>query len=180
MRHRARHLGAALAALTFLLVAHAPDARAGEEELVVAPSLAYSVIRVGDGNRHGGAVYLDVDYGLTDSWALRGTGRYAAHYLAGDDGGLLSVGGLGFGVLYTFDVLKVVPFASLTAGASALGGAAEGLRWNFDLSLGLGFDYLVSRSFSVGFEIRYQLLVPDIMRNPFFLGIGVRLAWRRQ
>lgn len=179
MRAHGCQLGAALAALT-LLIAHAPDARAGEEELVVAPSLAYSVIRVDDKNRHGGAVYLDVDYGLTDSWSLRGTGLYAPHYVPGDDGGLLSVGGLGFGALYTFDVLKVVPFASLTAGAVALGGAGQGLRWNAALSVGVGLDYLVSRSFSVGFEVRYQLLVPDLKRYPFFLGVGIRLAWRRQ
>ncbi len=167
-----------------VFVVRAPEARAGEEELVVAPSLAYSVIRAGDSNRHGGAAYLDVDYGLTDSWALRGTGHWAGHYVGGGNGGdnegLLSVGGLGFGVLYTFDVLKVVPFASLTAGAVALGGAGQGLRWDAVIAVGLGLDYLVSRSFSVGFEMRYQLLVPDVTRYPLFLTIGIRLAWRRQ
>jgi len=172
-------MGAALAVL-LVLVAHAPDARAGEEELVLAPSLGYSVIRVGDGYGHGGVVYLDADYGLSDSWALRGTGHYCAHYVSGDPGGLLSVGGLGFGVLYTFDVLKVVPYASLTAGAVALGGADQGLRWNAEISVGVGLDYLVSRSFSVGFEVRYQLLIPDVTRYPFFLGVALRLAWRRQ
>lgn len=174
-----QRLGAALAAL-ILIAGYAPEARAGEEELVLAPSLAYSVIRADGTSAHGGALYLDVDYGLTDSWALRGMGHYGGHYLPGDTGGLLSVGGLGFGVLYTFDVLKVVPFASLTAGAVALGGAGQGLRWDAQVSLGVGLDYLVSRSFSVGFEVRYQLLIPDVTRYPFFLGVSIRLAWRRQ
>lgn len=179
MRIHGRHLGAAVA-VVLALVAYAPEARAGEEELVVAPSLGYSVIKAGDKYGHGGALYLDVDYGLTDSWALRGTGHYSPHFVPGDKGGLLSVGGLGFGLLYTFDVLKIVPYASLTAGAVALGGADQGLRWNAEISVGLGMDYLVSRSFSVGFEVRYQLLVPDITRYPFFLGVAIRLAWRRQ
>jgi opacity protein-like surface antigen len=180
-------LGTALAVMV-VLVAWAPEARAGEEELVVAPSVAYSVIRAGDSNRHGGALYLDLEYGLSDSWALRGTGHWSGHYVGGgyggdngeNSGGLLSAGGLGFGVLYTFDVLKVVPFASLTAGAMALGGAGQELRWNAAISLGLGLDYLVSRSFSVGFEARYHLLVPDVTRFPFYLSVGIRLAWRRQ
>lgn len=170
---------ATLVTLT-LLVAYTPAARAGEEELVVAPSLALSLINAQERVRPGGGLYLDVDYGLSDSWSLRGTGRYAAHYVMRNSAGVLSVGGLGFGVQYTFDVLKAVPFASLTAGASALGGANEGLRWNFDLALGIGADYLVSRSFSVGFEVRYHLLLPDIKRYPFCMGILIRLAWRRQ
>ncbi len=179
MRHHRATLGAALVGVLLLLV-HAPQARAGEEELVVSPSLGYSVIKAGDSYGHGGAVYLDVDYGLTDSWALRGMGHYSGHYVAGHEGGLLSVGGLGFGALYTFDVLKLVPYASLTAGAVALGGAGQGLRWNAEIAIGVGMDYLVSRAFSVGFEVRYQLLLPDIKRYPFFLGVGIRLSWRNQ
>ncbi|MFH2006149.1 MAG: hypothetical protein ABI333_06150 [bacterium] len=179
MISRGRNVAALLLATTLLLTASRP-ARAGEDELVVAPSLAYSVLRADGAERHGGAVYLDIDLGLTDSWSVRWSGHYSAHAVTGDNSDLLSAGALAFGALYTIDVLKVVPYISLSVGVSALGGAGQGLRWNCEMSVGIGIDYLVSRSFSVGLELRYQALVPDIERYPLFLGVGVRLAWRRQ
>lgn len=169
----------ALLALGLLLAAGAPEARAGEQEWVVSPTLSYAALSAGGAARHGGALGLDVDYGLTDSWGLRGAGRYAALAVTGPDGGLLSAGSLGLGVLYTFDVLRVVPYASLEVGASAIGGAGLPLRWNAEITAGVGADYLVSRDFSVGLELRYALQVPDVRRFPYLLLVSVRLSWRQ-
>jgi hypothetical protein len=193
MANRSLHLRAplSLAATALILAALPGAARAGEQEWVVAPSLAYSAVRDHrfDGPRHGVALLLDVDYGLTDSWSLRVTARWAGHGASvTGDAAMLHETGASFGALYTFDVLKIVPFVSLTAGFSCLalsalgrpGDVAGDPRWNADLTLGVGLDYLVKRDFSVGFEIRYHLLVPDVQDVPWMITLGLRLAWRRQ
>ena len=122
---------------------------------------------------------LVVDYGLSDSWSLRGAGRYAALAMTDPPRALLSAGSLGLGVLYTFDVLRVVPYASLQVGASAIGGGGVDLRWNAEIAAGLGADYLVSRDFCVGLELRYALQVPDVTRFPYLFLVSLRLSWRR-
>jgi hypothetical protein len=180
MRPRTRQLCLAAACGLAVFVTLTP-ARAGEKEWVVTPSPTYSVLRADGRNRHGGGLFFDVDYGLTDSWALRGTAHYGGHAVTGSEGGLLSAGGLGLGVLYTFDVLKVVPYASLAVGAEVLAGPPlERPRWEASFQAGFGLDYLVNRDFSVGLELRYLLLVPDVRAHPFFLCVSVRLSWRRQ
>jgi hypothetical protein len=168
-------VGAALSAA----MGAAPEARAGEREWVVSPTVGYHVVQAEGTARHGGGVGLDVEYGLTDSWALRGSGHYAGHAFS-LDGGYLQMGGLGFGALYTFDVLRVVPYASATVGASVIGGAGVSLRYTAEIRLGVGADYLVQRDFSVGLELRYTLLVPDIQRFPYAIGVAIRLSWRQQ
>lgn len=173
-----------LLVLPFLCVAllwHRPMARAGEQEWVVAPSVGYAVLRSDGHDRHGGILYLDVDYGLTDSWSLRGNGHYSPHAVHDPETGVLHAGGFGFGVLYTVDVLKVVPYLALTVGPVITDGTGEDkLRVNGQAQAGIGLDYLVSRDFSVGLELRAHVVFPDIKRFPLFLGVAVRLAWRHQ
>jgi hypothetical protein len=172
---RVTALGLALAGMC----GAAGTARAGESEWVVSPTVGYRVMQAEGAARHGGAVGLDVEYGLTDSWALRGAGHYAGHAFS-LDGGYLQAGGLGFGALYTFDVLRVVPYASATVGASVIGGAGVPLRYNAEIRVGVGADYLVRRDFSVGLELRYTLQVPDFQRYPYAIGVAIRLSWRDQ
>ncbi len=165
--------------LALSLAAGPRPARAGEKEWVVSPGLGYRVLQARHHARHGGTVTLDVDYGLNDSWGLRGSAYWAGPLWQLDDPALLSSGGVGFGATYVFDVLRVVPFASATVGASVIGGGGVPLRWNAELRIGGGLDFLARRDFSVGLEVRYALQVPDFREFPWAISVALRLSWRR-
>ena len=170
-----------IALLVVLLAAAAPRAaQAGEREWVVSPYLGYHVLEARGAARHGGVAGVDVDYGLTDSWGLRGSAYWNGQWFRRGGDGLLQASGVGLGAQYTFDVLKVVPYAAATVGFSAIQGAGIGPRYNAELRIGLGADYLVQRDFSVGLELRYALQAPDFNRFPYAISVVLRLSWRRQ
>lgn len=125
-------------------------------------------------------MHLEVDYGLSDSWSLRATGRYVGSKAPPPEPGVVQVGSLSLGALYTFDVLKVVPWAGLALGASLIHGAGEDHRVNAELQAFVGADYLVRRDFSVGLALTYALQLPDATRFPWALGIVLRFSFRAQ
>lgn len=174
-----KHLACVLVAVLASVTSDVPPAAAGERELVVTPALGYAAVRTSGRTAHGGTVHLDVDYGLTDSWSLRASGRYL---LASDpvvEPQPLQLAGLSVGALFIIDVLKVVPYAGVTVGASWIHGAEKEHRFNADLGALVGADWLISRQFSVGIELRYALQVPDISRFPWMLSALIRLSWRK-
>jgi hypothetical protein len=109
----------------------------------------------------GGAAHLT--YGLTDTWNL------LAHVdLTRHPSGQLTVAGGAVGAAYVLDVLRWVPYAGAMIGGYDLwtGGAAcapaTGVRCHsprVDLSVPVGLDYQLGRSFAVGVEGRYHLLL---------------------
>lgn len=179
---RLRRGAAALVAALAILGSPGAVRATGQGEWILAGTPEYAAQRVAGETHHGAGAHLDVAYGLTDSVGLQLTGRYAWQAGVGGDGvGPVQVGSLALGARFTLDVLQAIPFLTLTVGAAALheSGGDPALRWNAELALGFGVDWLVRRSFSVGFELRYALLVPDARRFPFAFTLGVRLAWRR-
>jgi hypothetical protein len=178
LRSRAFLAGGLAAALALGLTP--PSARAGEREWVVTPALGYAAIRASGRTAHGGTGHLEVDYGLTDAWALRAAGRYALAWAPSPQGGALHQGSLTLGALYTFDVLKVVPWMGLVLGASITHGAGEDRRVNAELQAVLGADYLVRRDFSFGLSFYYALQAPDVTRFPWMFGLVLRLSYRAQ
>lgn len=177
-----RNVVALLAACVSLLVS-TPARATGEREWVVAAVPEYAAQRVSTDTYHGPGLHLDVGYGITDVVALQVTGRWAFLPSLGPGGpGHLQLGGLGTGARFTFDMFQAIPFVSLAVGAAVVyeSGGTPTSRWNAELLVGVGADWLVRRDFSVGFEVRYALLVPEAKRFPFAFTVGLRLAWRRE
>lgn len=177
---RFRHPTLLVGSLVLASAALPLPAWAGEREWVVTPALGYAAIRASGRTAHGGTALFEVDYGLTDAWSLRAAGRYALAWAPSPEGGPLHLGSLALGALYTFDVLKVIPWVGLALGASLIHGAGEDRRVNAELQALLGADYLVRRDFSVGFAITYALQVPDAARFPWMFGLVLRLSYRAQ
>ena len=176
----------AIALLVGVLGAGSSARATGQQEWVVVVTPEYVAQRVDDQTEHGVGLHLDVGYGLQDWVSLQGTIRYAYLPPWGVGGPRNhQVGGVGVGPRFTFDMFRAIPFVSLSVGAAALyrGASDAGLpaetRWNAEIVAGAGADWLIRRDFSVGFELRYALLVPDAKRFPFAFTLGLRLAWRR-
>lgn len=169
-----------LAAALALCASAGLPARAAGEEWTLTPSAGYAVAQVQGRARHGACAALALHYGLNDSFGLHGNLHYQGLALPGKEAtGLFSRTGLGVGASYVFDVLQVVPYLSVTVGATALGGGALPWRWNAEARLAVGLDWIVRRDFSTGLEIGYGLLVPDFQRFPWALTVSLRLSYRR-
>lgn len=147
----------------------------------------------------GGGVGLDLAYGLTDSLWLRASGFVALHAAdgfvsrtangvenVGADGTMSSFGAFA-GLTYTLDVLRIVPAFDVGIGAIGLrgdarfghGAGAEALLPSITalaIELGFGTDWLITRRWSVGFVVRYHVLLTELERAPNFLYLGPRAA----
>jgi hypothetical protein len=156
-----------VAALAWLLTIG--SARAYDEQASLDLALGYALTVQDDVIAQGASVDLGVSLGLSEAVVARATLGYAA--LVGPDSygereaahlGRLRVEGL-----YLLDVLKLVPFFGLgvTLTNSPQNSAALPVRPGGHLLLGA--DYLVSRSWIVGVDVRSALL---------FEGDGHRVA----
>jgi hypothetical protein len=78
------------------------------------------------------------------------------------------------GVAYVLDVLRWVPWGSAEVGGYALqGGTIEGVKFLPGVSLAVGLDYRLDRSFSFGVEIRQHMLFTEMSTYPSFTqGLG--------
>jgi hypothetical protein len=122
------------------------------------------------------------EYGFTDSWALKATGSYAAHAATGSDPGLLNTGLLGLSVVYTIDILQVVPFFEGGVECFVIGGKGVGTESKFAVEFGLhagfGLDYLLNRYWSIGIEATYHIFFPDVKKLPAMVTAGFRFTRR--
>jgi hypothetical protein len=84
------------------------------------------------------------------------------------------------GVIYRWDVLRVVPFAGVGIGLYEWGGELEPAvkSAQFGASARLGLDYLLSRDVVVSVQANSHWVNADGVRMPWFqLGIGAAHAW---
>ncbi len=167
----------ALALVAFGLVA-APAARAralGQEEWQAAARAGIGVVHVDGRNPWGEAAGLDLEYGLTDAWGLRLSLEGSLHSVdkqmkAGLPGGLVSTEAALAGVVYTIDVLRLVPYAELQVGAARIGGAVTAPLTMFVSELGLGSDYYLNARWRAGVSLQYLYRPQDLLSNPQGLG----------
>jgi hypothetical protein len=88
--------------------------------------------------------------------------------------------GLGPGILYRWDVLRVVPFAGVGLGIYEWGGVDADLnRAQFGGSARLGLDYLLTRNVVLSVQTSaHAAWSDDGVRIPWFqLGLGAAHAW---
>lgn len=123
---------------------------------------------------HGAYWGLDVGYAFDSAWVLHGGYQWGEHRIRDAS---FRAHQLGLGVRYQLDVFEYVPFIDLmpvvffTDGEGGPAGFAAGA------ALGLGFDYLIDDTWSIGFGARYYQLAGE-SRFPAYLTAGLRVGYR--
>jgi hypothetical protein len=160
-----------IAAGVVLLAAR--TAQAAEDELLLAFEPGYALLTAPT-DLHGAGGRLTASYGITDSIWLSASGGADRHLSRGESEGRTLWEAFA-GITVALDILRTVPFLE---GLIGVVGADLGDRTKIDPSvrLGAGFDFLVTRSFSLGAVFRYRPVSDDL--GDSLLTIDARLTWR--
>lgn len=149
-----------------MMVANA--AHAGVDEWLLTAEPGWALLS-GDEARHGAGGTVSFALGVSPAtWLFAAGGAYV---VPGDDPTTIVevVGGL----VVALDVLRTVPFLEAAGGLDLLDGTPAPL-----LRVGVGADYLVSPSFSVGGVVRYRPLFG--VESERLLTLDLRLSWRSE
>jgi len=179
-----------LLALAAFLLAARVAAAAGEREFQVALRAGAGTVNIDGRKPWGLAADLDVDYGLTDAWALRASVQVSTHDVSKSSmmdtrpAGTIHTDAALIGMTYTFDVLRLVPYANLQAGLAQVTGAVVTPQALFAMQLGVGADYLVDRHLTAGIAFHYLFEPADLLSDPLNLGtnpfsftVSARVSW---
>jgi hypothetical protein len=181
---------AALPALVLLGVATtAPALGAGEEEWQVGLRAGPGTVSFDQRKPWGLATALDLDYGLSDAWAVSTTLAASFHSVDSEmidaatarPGGTVRTLAALAGLTYTFDVLRLIPYANVELGVVRFAGAVVQSRTLFAAELGVGADYFVSRRWTTGISFQYLFAPEDLISDPLNLGsspFSFSATWR--
>jgi len=170
----------------------ASSARADFKDWTLAVTPSYVVAYPDSRTAHGGGALVDVGFGLSDALALHASGFVSWSHADGtktDQAGTLTGFAAMLGVIYTLDTIRLQPSFDLSIGALGLrgdatfGGSANASKvlkpiTGFGISVGFALDYLLTRRFAVGVEVRYLAAVSDLGRLPTYLYAGPRVVFR--
>jgi outer membrane scaffolding protein for murein synthesis (MipA/OmpV family) len=173
------------------LAATAPAARAaaGEDEWQLSARLGLASVDVDGRSPLGELAGADLEYGITDAWALRlsvGTGFHPVDAVAETSlpKGTVRTNMALAGVTYTIDVLRLVPYIEVGVGVINFGGAVLTPGTTLDAELGLGADYLVTRHWALGGLLNYQFTPAQLFGSPmdfggtsFYFAVSARVSW---
>lgn len=171
-----RTAASVLLALAASLALARAAAAAGEREWQVALRLGAGTVSIDDRKPWGLAGGLDIEYGLTDAWALRASFEATTHDVSKESDadmrpeGTIRTSAALIGVTYTVDVLRLVPYGNLQAGVINLAGAVTTPQTLLAMQLGIGADYFVSRRFLAGVSFQYLFEPADLLGDPLNLG----------
>lgn len=146
-------------------------ARAYEDQLTLGLGLGYAAVVTDGLPPHGALAQVSASIGLDDVWTVQASLSYALHPGAEP----LHVGIVGAELIYVLDVLEVVPFFGL--GADAIGTVREG-HAGVDAAAHviLGVDYLASRSWLVGLDVRPYVLFTRLSTDPVYITVSARIS----
>lgn len=175
IREPRRYFGAVVAGLACAWIAASPSpARAYEEMLGLSFGAGYGAV-TSDAQlpHHAVVAHAGVGVGLGDTFELRGLVAYGFH--PGDEP--LHRASLAAEIVYVVDILEVVPFFGVGAGGflnirERLGEAS--LSGTFELHAVVGFDWLLSREWSIGLEVRPWFLLTSLDSDPMWLTVSAR------
>ena len=164
----------ALVAFWVSVAIAAPVWAAGANEWQLSLRAGIGVVNVGN-DPWGVAGGVDVEYGLTDAWALRGslegsTKSLSANKQAGTAAGSERTDAALVGIAYTIDVLRLVPYADLLFGVAQISGPLAAPVTMFASELGVGGDYYLTRQLRAGLSFQYLYRPQDLLQNPQGLG----------
>lgn len=168
-----RHLVMTSLALVCVAAAVAVHAEAWEVRLGAGPVYG-STFRTNQPDGYGFCAYADL--GLTELVSLTAAGGYVHHVIGdGEDYSLSHAGG---GVLVNLDVLVVVPYAALRVGWLRRAPDAGEVDAGLGVAFALGFDYLVTDHFTLGFAAEYHGMLTNLADFPAYVGFTGRLGLR--
>lgn len=157
-----------------LVLLGAGSATAYEGELQGDLELGYAHLAGDDPSGPGGGAALGLRYALTDAWTLWGSGGWALHPEAAADGANVHVAALGGGVAWVFDVVQLVPWASV--GVEGLVFAATETDLAAAVQVAVGADYLLRRGLSVGLVGRGRIVLSRLEEVPLQIVAALRLS----
>lgn len=142
--------------MALLSLAGVQRARAYDEQWSLDGALGYALLARADApTRHGAGVDAGASLGVSDSVMLRGTLGYA---LLSDGSRHEQLGRLRAEGLYLLDVLKLVPFFGLGATLTTAQRTRQDVPLRPGVHLVLGLDYLASRAYTFGLDVRSGIL----------------------
>jgi hypothetical protein len=159
--------------VVLLCVGPATIARAYEDQITLGVGAGYAHAFSDRVPRHGALFDVSSSFGLDPEYSVRVRASYAFH----PDDSPLHVIGLGGELLYLVDVLEVVPYFGVGAGAlgSVRGDADPQL--DGELHLALGLDYLLSRSLALELDARPYFIASELDRDPFYFAVAAALVF---
>ena len=176
----------------FVAFALAPRAaHALENEQKVGLFGGYSTLAVSDKdtNESGAGVGLAYTYGLSDAFnmVIEGSESIVALDQKLDQPTTphtrpAALGALGAGIVYTLDIVRLVPYGGVLAGGYWLtGGTLDHARPELGFQLAGGLDYKLTLKWSVGAGVRMHFFVTDSDTYSSFLQVfgKVEYAWGR-
>jgi hypothetical protein len=160
-----------------VLATSLPTARAYEDQATLDLGLGYAHAFASGLPASGAAVALGGSLGLGDVWTLRATLGWAAHPAAATGPPTTHVLTGGVELLYVVDVLRWVPYVG--AGVDAVGTVSEaGSGVDLAAHAVLGLEWLASRAWLLGVDVRPYLLLSDAFasapRFPVYLTVTVK------
>jgi opacity protein-like surface antigen len=172
-----------------LLVGRAVRA-AGEREFQVALRAGTGTVSIDGRKPWGWTAGLDLEYGLTDAWALRASFEGSIHDVSKSSmmdtrpAGTIYTNAALVGLTYTFDVLRLVPYAEVQAGYAQVTGAVMTPQALLAMELGVGADYFLRRNVTAGISFHYLFEPADLLSDPLNLGTNpfqftatARVSW---
>ncbi len=160
-----RLLFPALAAVALLLAAPG-DARASEGVKRLGVEAGFAGVSGSNGSFPGFGGAVSGRYDLTDAWALAANVTGTNNQVAAK-GGRSWVVSEAVGILYSLDVIQIVPYVGAFVGAYEIagGGVAQAeLKVGGQIALGVG--WIVSRDLVLGLELREHVLPADFLASP--------------
>ena len=136
----------------------AGEAEAYERQWHLGAQVGYTLAGFPNGPSSGFGGGGHLTYGVTDFMNLRVHADISG-YDVPDPRPLALVYNGGAGVEFAFDVLQVVPYIGLTAGAAGVSEQDTDPYAALSLELPGGLIYYPERDFGVGFEARYRVLL---------------------
>jgi hypothetical protein len=167
---------AALVVTLATALAGGPAARAaGDGDWQLSARLGGGTVSIDNRSPWGPLGAVDVEYGITDAWAARvsvgaSLNPVSANMHAGLPGGKVTSTTALVGATYTFDVLRLVPYAEVSLGFVRFGGAVTKPHSTLASELGLGADYLLTRRWALGISFQYLFAPADLINNAMELG----------
>jgi hypothetical protein len=173
---------AAAAAIVGSTLALASPAHAVEREHHIGVGVGPNVLVSSGATSIGAAVDAHYVYGITDQFNLLVEGSWSTvSFHGGNDPShtrpnWLATGDAG--ASYVLDVLRWVPYFGLLIGATTLsGGPLDRTKVLPDVSIAVGLDYRIDRSWSVGVAGREHLLLTEESTYPSIIQVFARAEY---
>ena len=143
----------------------ADDACAAENVKRIGIAGGFAGVAGSEGNfsGYGGAVLGS--HALTDAWALAGNVTATSNKIVAN-GGRSHVLSEAVGLNYSLDVLQIVPYFGFYAAVYEIGGGGAKSQVKLGMQLALGLDYILTREWIVGIDLRAHALPADFARSP--------------